>query len=57
MKNIYKGKSILVAGGTGMVGLPLTKLLYDLGAKIHVASLDNPTKDQKNMLKSFIKAT
>ena len=56
MKNIYKGKSILVAGGTGMVGLPLTKLLYELGAKIHVASLDNPTKDQKKYVKKFYKS-
>ena len=42
MINIFKGKSVLVAGGTGMVGVPLTKMLKKLGANIFVESLPMP---------------
>ncbi len=55
MKNIFKGKSVLVAGGTGMVGVPLTKKLKQLGAKIFIASLDNISKEQKKIIKKFYK--
>jgi len=55
MKNIFKNKSILIAGGTGMVGLPLTEKLKDLGAKIYVASLDKITKQQMKIVKKFYK--
>ena len=34
--NIFKNKNILIAGGTGMVGIPLSKKLYDLGANIYI---------------------
>ncbi len=53
MKNIFKGKNILIAGGTGMVGIPLTKKLYRLGANIYIASLDKIKKDQKKIIRKF----
>lgn len=43
MKNhpkIFVGKSVLVTGGTGMIGIQLVKLLVDLGARIRVVSMD-----------------
>ncbi len=43
MKNFYKNKKILVTGGTGMIGLPLVKILDNFGAKITVASLEKNT--------------
>ncbi len=55
MRNIFKGKSVLVAGGTGMVGIPLTKILKKLGAKIYVASLDKISPEQKKIVKYFYK--
>ena len=36
--DFFKGKNILVAGGTGTIGIPLTKQLIQLGAKVTVAS-------------------
>lgn len=41
--NIYKDKSVLVTGGTGMIGRPLVEKLLDLGAEVRVASLDDPS--------------
>jgi len=38
--SFYKNKSILVTGGTGMIGQPLCQRLIDLGAKVTIASLD-----------------
>lgn len=38
--NFYKGKRILVTGGTGLIGIPLVKKLIDSGAYVRVASLD-----------------
>lgn len=35
-------KNILIAGGTGMVGQQLLKILIDLGSNVRVVSLDNP---------------
>ncbi len=55
MSNIFKNKNILIAGGTGMVGIPLTKKLYDLGANIYIASLDKIKKDQKKLIRKFYK--
>ena len=55
MINIFKGKSVLVAGGTGMVGLPLTKMLKKLGANVFVASLDSISKEQSKIIKKFYK--
>lgn len=42
----FKGKRVLVAGGTGMVGTQLTLLLLKAGARVYIASLD----DQKRAL-------
>ena len=39
---MFENKKILVIGGTGMVGRELVQLLLDRGAKIRVASLDEP---------------
>ena len=39
--NFFKGKNVLVAGGTGLVGRPLVQMLVDRGAKVRIASLDN----------------
>ena len=41
MSNIFKGKKILVAGGTGLVGQQLVPKLIKLGGKVSVASLDD----------------
>lgn len=38
----FKGKHVLVAGGTGLIGIPLVKLLIEERAKVRIASLDNP---------------
>ena len=55
MKNIFRGKNILIAGGTGMVGIPLTKKLHNLGANIYIASLDKIKKDQQKLVRKFYK--
>jgi GDP-L-fucose synthase len=39
-KNFFYKKKILVTGGTGMIGIPLTKFLVDAGANVTSASLD-----------------
>ena len=44
-KSIYLNKSILVTGGTGMIGRQLVSQLVDLGARVRVVSLD----EQKGM--------
>jgi len=36
------GKNILVAGGTGMIGQYLVRLLLEKGAKVTIAALDSP---------------
>ena len=41
MINIFRGKKILVAGGTGLVGQQLVPKLINFGAKVFVASLDD----------------
>lgn len=41
--SIFKDKRVLVAGGTGMVGIQLVKLLIEQGAKVRVASMDDPS--------------
>jgi GDP-L-fucose synthase len=42
--SIYQGKSVLVTGGTGMVGQQLVRLLLEAGAKVRIASLDDPSR-------------
>ena len=44
----YKGKNILVTGGTGMIGIPLVKKLIQLGAKVTIASLDDKNPNWHN---------
>ena len=38
----FRNKKVLVAGGTGMIGTPLVNMLLEQGAKVRVASLDDP---------------
>jgi GDP-L-fucose synthase len=40
----FKNKKVLVAGGTGMIGIPLVDMLISQGARIRVASLDDPSR-------------
>jgi GDP-L-fucose synthase len=42
--SLYKGKKILVTGGTGLIGIPLVKMLLEKGAEVRVASLDDPSR-------------
>lgn len=42
--NIFKDKKILVTGGTGLIGKPLVEMLIERGAKVRVASLDDPSR-------------
>lgn len=42
--NIYKDKKILVTGGTGLIGRPLVEMLIEAGAKVRIASLDDPSR-------------
>lgn len=57
--SFFKNKSVLVTGGTGMIGQALCKLLVAAEAKVTVASLDEPeraptnTSFQKVDLRSF----
>jgi len=39
---MYKNKKVLVAGGTGTIGISLVRLLKELKAKVTVASIDDP---------------
>ena len=39
-----KGKHVLVAGGTGLIGCPLVEMLIDAGARVRVVSLDAPAR-------------
>ena len=40
---MYKGKKVLVAGGTGLIGRPLVEMLLKKDAQVRIASLDDPT--------------
>lgn len=44
IKNFYKNQRTLVTGGTGMIGRYLVELLIDSGAKVTIASLDDPSR-------------
>ncbi len=54
MKNFFKNKKILVAGGTGLVGIQVIKLLDNFCSKIISVSLDNFKLNNRNI--KFIKA-
>lgn len=41
---MFKDKNVLVAGGTGLIGRPLVELLVGSGAKVRIASLDDPSR-------------
>lgn len=41
---MYKGKNVLVTGGTGLIGRPLVEMLIKKGARVRVASLDDPSR-------------
>ena len=40
----FKNRSVLVAGGTGLIGIPLVKVLLEQGAKVRIVSLDDPSR-------------
>ncbi len=42
--NFYKGKNILVTGGTGLIGRPLVEMLIEDGSKVRIASLDDRSR-------------
>jgi GDP-L-fucose synthase len=41
--SFYQNKKVLVTGGTGLIGRPLTRLLVEAGANVTVAALDDPS--------------
>lgn len=41
---MFKDKKVLVTGGTGLIGRPLVEMLIARGAKIRIASLDDPSR-------------
>ncbi len=41
---MFKGSRVLVAGGTGMIGRQLVALLVEAGARVRIASLDDPSR-------------
>lgn len=41
---MYKDSNVLVAGGTGTIGIPLVRKLINLGSNITIASLDNQSR-------------
>jgi GDP-L-fucose synthase len=52
--SFYKGKNVLVTGGTGLIGRPLVEMLIEQDAKVTVVSLDDPSRAPKGC--SFVKA-
>ena len=37
---MYHGKKVLVAGGTGTIGVPMVEMLLEKGADVSVVSMD-----------------
>lgn len=42
--SFYRNKSVLVTGGTGLIGRPLVEMLVEQGANVTVVSLDDPSR-------------
>lgn len=42
--SFYKGRKVLVTGGTGLIGRPLVEMLVDARAEVTVVSLDDPSR-------------
>lgn len=40
--NFWRNKNVLVAGGTGLIGMQLVPLLLNQGARVRIVSLDDP---------------
>ena len=47
--NSFKGRKVLVTGGTGMIGRALVELLLERGAHVRIASLDDPAGLPENV--------
>jgi GDP-L-fucose synthase len=43
IKQFFNGKQVLVAGGTGTIGIPVVSRLLSCGARVHVVSMDEET--------------
>jgi GDP-L-fucose synthase len=41
---MYQNRRVLVAGGTGLIGQPLVAKLIELGARVRVVSMDDPSR-------------
>jgi GDP-L-fucose synthase len=54
LKDFYNNKSVLVTGGTGLIGFPLVEKLLELGSKVRVVSLDKPNNIPQDV--DFIRA-
>lgn len=42
--NMFKNRKVLVAGGTGLIGIPLVEMLIEQGAEVRIASLDDSSR-------------
>ena len=42
--SFYRQKRVLVTGGTGMIGRFVVEMLIEQGARVRVASLDDPSR-------------
>lgn len=52
--SFYKGKNVLVTGGTGLIGRPLVDILTAQGANVTIVSLDDPSRAPQGV--KFIRA-
>ncbi|QQG45437.1 MAG: NAD-dependent epimerase/dehydratase family protein [Candidatus Sungiibacteriota bacterium] len=43
----FANKKVLVAGGTGLIGIPLVEILIQEGAQVRIASLDHESRAHK----------
>ena len=54
---MYKDLNVLVAGGTGTIGVPTVKILLERGAKVSVVSLDSKRQFERIFKKDSEKIT